>query len=71
MLTLPTAFSDSGWLAGAILLPVCAVGMLFISNQMMNIADRLDSKAKNLVEFVRETVPEKIVTSVNICLFAF
>lgn len=71
VLALPTAFSNSGWLAGSILLPLCAVGMLFVSNQLMKISDKLDSKAKNLVEFVRETTPSKFIASVNISLFAF
>lgn len=45
--------------------------MLFVSNQLMRVADERRSSAKNLVEFVKETIPPVYVKSVNISLFCF
>lgn len=71
ILALPTAFYNSGWLAGLILLPVCAIAMLYVSYQIIDISNNMNTKAKNLVEFVRETIPANFLASLNICLLCF
>ncbi|KAL4492590.1 hypothetical protein ABPG72_007703 [Tetrahymena utriculariae] len=72
ILALPTAFSQSGYIAGVILLPICAAGMLYLSHELMNVALKKNTNAKNLVQFTKETCPNKIFSKmVNICLMVF
>ncbi|KAL4446107.1 hypothetical protein ABPG74_021646 [Tetrahymena malaccensis] len=72
ILALPTAFSQSGYIAGVILLPLCAAGMLYLSHELMNVALKKNTNAKNLVQFTKETCTNKIHSiMVNICLMIF
>ncbi|EAR83755.1 transmembrane amino acid transporter protein (macronuclear) [Tetrahymena thermophila SB210] len=71
VLALPQAFSQSGWVAGLILMPLCAIAMLYLSHEIIRIAEEKQSKAKNVVEFVKQTANRGHVIAVNACLFTF
>ncbi|KAL4490900.1 hypothetical protein ABPG72_008636 [Tetrahymena utriculariae] len=69
ILSLPIGFSKSGWLAGLIILPLCGIGMLYLSQQMMSLADKTHSKSKNITEFCSDMLGKRSITFVNVCLF--
>ena len=39
VLALPSAFNSSGWLGGLIVLPLCAIAMLYFSLELIKVAD--------------------------------
>lgn len=68
-LSLPAAFSKSGWLAGIIEVFLSGFGILFISKQMITVASKKNSNARDFMQFCRQTLGTKSIIVVNISVF--
>jgi len=69
ILSLPIAFSKSGWLGGIVFLPICGLAMLYLNTEMMKIADRKHSQAKNIAEFSYEIAGDTFGSITGFSLF--
>ncbi|EGR27997.1 transmembrane amino acid transporter protein, putative [Ichthyophthirius multifiliis] len=69
VLSLPIAFSRSGYLTGLFLLTFCGQLMIYVSKKMMEIADKQLFQAQNITQFCIQTLGKKSELLINICLF--